>query len=491
MDNSQNTFQNAGNVAQVPSGTVPPVQQAPPTPAPMGNTNVVTVGNPSEKPPGSFSAGKKIIKIFLGLIFILAVISVVIFIAISKAQESLPGKGFVSFWGIWEDARVVQVIINDYEKQNPGVKISYTKQDIKQYRESLTVRIDNGTGPDIFTYHNTWYPMILSVLSPFPANVISKEEFAKTFYPVAQKDLIKNGAIYGVPFAVDTLVMYINTDLFKSAGVAVPTTWNDFMSAARVLTVKDENGKIKTAGAAMGTYDNINYAPDILSLLFLQNGADLNDINSHKERVEGALNFYTSFAADSDNVWDDTLDPSLLAFSKGNLAMYFGYSWDYFSIKKFNSNLSFQVVPVPQLADQPINLASYWALGVSSKTQYQKEAFDFIKYFMSKEVQQKLYAEESKERDFGQPHARVDLAQSLSNNPNVYPFVLQAPTAHSSYFVDGTNDNGLNQQLNTYLGDAVRSMYKGGSSEAAFDTLLEGITPVLQQYGIVGQELKP
>ena len=93
MDNSQNTFKNAGNVAQVPSGTVPLVQQAPPTPAPMGNTNVLTVGNPSEKPPRNFSAVKKIIKIFLGLIFILAVISVVIFIAISKVQESLPGKG--------------------------------------------------------------------------------------------------------------------------------------------------------------------------------------------------------------------------------------------------------------------------------------------------------------------------------------------------------------------------------------------------------------
>ena len=277
--------------------------------------------------------------------------------------------------------------------------------------------------------------------------------------------------------------MYINTDLFKSAGISVPRTWNDFIDASKALTVKDENGKIKTAGAAMGTYDNVTHAPDILSLLFLQNGVDLNDFVTHRERVEGALNFYTSFATSSDNVWDDTLDPSLLAFSKGNLAIFFGYSRDYFSIKKFNPNLSFHIVPVPQLADQSVNLASYWALGVSSKTIYQKQAFSFMKYFLSKEVQQKLYAEESKERAFGEPYARVDLAQSLNENPNIYPFVLQAPTASSSFFVDSTHDNGLNQQLNTYLGNAVNSIYNRGSVESAFDTLSEGITLVMQQYG--------
>ncbi|OGH06308.1 MAG: hypothetical protein A2171_00925 [Candidatus Levybacteria bacterium RBG_13_35_9] len=483
MENTQNVIQNPVPPAQGNTGSSPALAQNLLPQAPLENSDVVTISGPPVNPVRKFSPGKNIIKIVLGLIFVLIIIAVISLFVLPFFKENLPSKGTITYWGLWEDGKTMQTIISDFERQNSGVKIDYSKQDIQQYRESLSTRINNGTGPDIFTYHNSWYPMISSILSPVPSNVITKEEFSKIFYPVAQKDLIKNGVVYGIPAEVDTLAMFINTELFKSAGITVPRTWNDFIDASKALTVKDENGKIKTAGAAMGTYDNVNHAPDILSLLFLQNGVDLNDIVTHRERVEGALNFYSSFATNSDNVWDDTLDPSLLAFSKGNLAMYFGYSWDFFSIKKFNPNLSFQIVPVPQLADQSVNLASYWALGVSSKTQNQKEAFDFIKYFMSKEVQQKLYAEESKERPFGEPYARVDLAQNLSENPNVYPFVLQAPTAASSFFVDSTHDNGLNQQLNTYLGNAVNSIYTGGSAESAFDTLSEGMAQVMQQYG--------
>lgn len=483
MENDQKISQNPQASPQGSAGAVPALSQSPAPSNTLENPNVVSISGPPVSPVRKFVPGKNIIKIILGLIFVLIIIAVASFIVLPLLKENLPDKGTISYWGLWEDGKTMQAIISDFERQNSGVKIDYSKQDIQQYRESLSTRIDNGTGPDIFTFHNTWYPMMSSILSPFPTDVITKEEFSKIFYPVAQKDLIKNGVIYGIPAEIDTLAMYINTDLFQSAGISVPRTWNDFIVAARALTIKDENGKIKTAGAAMGTYDNVTHAPDILSLLLLQNGVDLNDIVTHRERVEGALNFYSSFATDADNVWDDTLDPSLLAFSKGNLAMFFGYSWDYFSIKKFNPNLSFQIVPVPQLADQSTNLASYWALGVSSKTKYQKQAFNFIKYFFSKDVQQKLYAEESKERAFGEPYARIDLAQSLSENPNVYPFVLQAPTAASSFFVDSTHDNGLNQQLNTYLGNAVNSIYTGGSAESAFDTLSEGITQVMQQYG--------
>jgi multiple sugar transport system substrate-binding protein len=249
------------------------------------------------------------------------------------------------------------------------------------------------------------------------------------------------------------------------------------------MTVKDENGKIKTAGAAIGTFDNIDHASDILSMLLLQNGVDFKNLSASSDRFNGTLSFYTSFATDQNNVWDNTLDPSTLAFSKGNLAMYFGYSWDYFNIKKFNPNLNFEVVPVPQLPDRTVNMASYWVEGVSSKSKSQKQAFLFMKFLVKKETEEKLYAEESKERAFGEPYARVDLSDTLKSNPNVYTFISQAKTASSTLFVDKTYDNGLNQQLNTYLGNAVNSVLSNGSTQSAFDAFLKGVLQILQKYG--------
>jgi ABC-type glycerol-3-phosphate transport system substrate-binding protein len=252
-----------------------------------------------------------------------------------------------------------------------------------------------------------------------------------------------------------------------------------FYNNARAMTVKDELGKIKTAGAAIGTYDNVAHAPDIMSLLFLQNGVDFNNLQASLDRVQGAFTFYTSFAKDVNNVWDNTLDPSTLAFSKGNLGMFFGYSKDYFTIKQFNPNLSFQIVPVPQLPNQNITLASYWVEGVSQKSKHQKEALLFMKFLAKKETLLKLYSLESKTRDFGEPFARIDLADNLKNNANVYTFVSQAPDARSSFFVDSTNDNGLNQQLNTYLGNGINSMMGNESAEDTAQTFIDGVLQIL------------
>ena len=441
---------------------------------------------PPEVPVNNSSSSFPLMKIVKLLIGILAVVflGIIIFaVVIPALTKNNNQKVTLTYWGLWEDNRIMQSVISDFQRQYPNITIDYSKQDIKQYRERLVTRINNGNGPDVFRFHNTWYPMLSSILLPLPNDTISKSDFNQWFYPVAQKDLIKNGAIYGIPLHIDTLALYINLDSFKSAGLKPPTNWNDFINDSKTLTVKDVDGKIKTAGAALGTFDNVNHAPDILSLLFVQNGVDLNNIPSTSQQATDALNFYTSFALGDANVWDSTLDPSILAFTKGNLAMYFGYSWDYFAIKAANPNLNFQIAPVPQLPNNTVNLASYWVEGVSVKGKHQKEALLFMKFLADKNTQDKLYSEEAKTRAFGEIYSRRDLADKLKDNPYVYPFVQQAKTAVSSFFIDGTYDNGLNSQMNTYLGNAVNSLFNNISAQTAVDTLSQGVSQVLKQYG--------
>lgn len=487
MNNDQPVFNS--NQPQPLSQPQVQVQQANP---PIAQVPVI---NQQQKPimsqpvggSGKGSKFRKIFKILIVLLVTFGFIGLMMF-ALSifpKNSSSTAGNGQVklTYWGLLEDPSVMQGIISDFEKQNPKITVEYSKQDINQYKQRLDARIAAGTGPDIFRFHNTWYPMLSKILLPLPNDTISKEEFARNYYPVVQKDLIKNGAIYGIPLEIDTLSLFINTALFQTAGLSRPVTWNDFINAARVMTVKDENKKIKTAGAGIGTYDNVTHAPDILSLLFLQNGVDFKNITASSDRIQGAFNFYTSFAKDESAVWDNTLDPTILAFSKGNLGMFFGYSWDFYTIKQFNPNLNFQIVPVPQLPNQNVTLASYWAEGVSARSKNQKEALLFMKYLARKDIAQRLYAEESKTRLFGEPYARIDLADNLKDNPNAYTFVSQAPDAQSSFFVDSTNDSGLNQQLNTYLGQAINSILNNGSVESEFDNFSKGILPVLGQYG--------
>ena len=163
--------------------------------------------------------------------------------------------------------------------------------------------------------------------------------------------------------------------------------------------------------------------------------------------------------------------------------MYFGYSWDYFYIKQANPSLNFEITKVPQLYSEPQNMASYWAVGVSAKTQAQKQAFLFLKYLTAKSTAQALYLEEAKTRAFGELYGRSDLATTLEENPVLVPFVSQAKTAGSSYLVDSTYDTGINQEMNTYLENAINSINNGTSVESSYDPFAQGLKQVLQKYG--------
>ncbi len=425
---------------------------------------------------------KKIIKLVFGVLAVIF-LGFVIFGLVVPILHKKPKseKTTLLYWGLWEDSKVMQPIISDFERQYPNITVNFVKQDIKQYRERLVTRIQNGTGPDVFRFHNTWWPMLSNILVPLPKDTITKTDFEKWFYKVAQNDLVKNGAIYGIPLEIDTLSLYINTEVFKARGLSSPKDWIDFSNIARQLTVKDERGKIATAGAAVGTFGNITHAGDVVSLFLVQNGTDLNDISSTEQLASEALSFYTSFAL-NDKVWDDTFDPSVLSFAQGNLAMLFGYSRDFFTIKSIDPNLSFEIYPVPHLPQQNMTIASYWVEGVSIKSKYQKEAMLLIKYLAQKETQQKLFTEQSKTRAVGLPYGRRDLANLLKDNANVYPFISQAEGAISSFFASDTYDNGLNSQMNNYLEDAVNAILTGSSSQTAVDTLQKGVSQILQQY---------
>lgn len=408
-------------------------------------------------------------------------IALIVFI-ISKIFGSSNQPVTLEYWGLWEDSNVMQTVIADFERQNPTIKVHYVKEDPKEYTDRLLAHTQQGDGPDIFRFHNTWVPMLQSLLAPLSQDVISGQEFAKAYYPVARQDLVKNGAIYGIPLEIDTLALFTNTSLLEKENVKVPTNWRDFITAAQALTTKDENGKIKIAGAAIGTFDNIAHAPDLISLLLVQNGVNTMDISSTSKNASDALSFYTNFVHGDGNVWDDTLDPSFVAFAKGEVGMYFGYSWDVFNVKAYNPALQFAVSPVPHLPGRDMTIASYWAEGVSSKSKHQKEAMLFIKFLSQKDTEQKLFSEEAKQREFGEPYSRTDLADLAKGNALFAPFLDQAPGAVSSSFAADTGNTHFNERLNQYLQQAVGDILHDTSPDTAIGTLSQGVSQVFAQY---------
>lgn len=426
---------------------------------------------------------KKLFKIsaliFCAITLIFVILASVNAIMNKNTNSSASGDNTLTYWGITHDESVMKDIISDFEKENNNIKVEYTKVDPQDYRERLTTRIKNGTGPDVFSFHNSWYSMISDILSPLPSGIFDKNDIQKDFYPIVEDDLVKNGKVYGLPLEIDTLALFVNTKIFSDGKLSYPNSWQQFKDDATALTKRDDQGRIVIAGAAMGTYDNIDHAPDIISLLFAQEGVDLQDIQKSKSKVEDAIQYYKLFSLVSNSVWDATLDKSLLAFSQGKVAMVFGYASDFVAIKKQNPSLAFKVVPAPQLLQSnKKNIGSYWVEGISSKSKKIDAAQKFIEYLSRPNVMEKIYQEESAVNGYGKPFPLKALGSKIQD-VDYQVFLNQAPTAVSTPFVDATFDNGINDNLSNLLKNAISSDNFG---KLELDKLFQGYSQVVGKY---------
>ena len=399
----------------------------------------------------------------------------------SQARKTVPTQEIsLTYWGLWEPDSTIQSVLTKFETANPGVKVNYVKQSHQDYRERLQTAVASGNGPDVFRYHASWTPMLAAELSAMPQSVMSSAEYQATFYPVAAKMLNIDGQIVGIPLMYDGLGLYYNKEMLTAANAAPPSTWAEVKILANKLTVRDGQN-LKRGGMAIGNASNVEHFADILGLLMLQNGADPADPSS--KETQDALSFYTNFVK-SDQIWDDKLPSSTVAFARGDAAMMMAPSWRAHEVKAINPELSFGIVPVPRLGDERLAWASFWAEGVSDQSKNKDKSWALLNFLSSKEIQQELYNSQSQIRSFGEIYSRVDLANDLAGDELVSPFLEDATAASGWYLSSYTHDNGLNDLLIKYYQDAINAVLGGDSVEDALETVVQGTSQTLRQYGV-------
>lgn len=397
-------------------------------------------------------------------------------------RQTVPGQRTqLVYWGLWEANEVLQEVFNDYQAEHPEVEIVYQKQSHVDYRQRLQTAIASGSGPDIFRFHASWTPMLSAELSPMPARVMSASDYQQTFYPVAAEQLQIGGQIVGIPLMYDGIALYYNKNVLETANVEPPRTWTDLRTVASQLTIRNGNGEISRAGLAIGNASNTEHFADIVALLMLQNGADPKDPTT--QQAQDALVFYTNFI-NRDNVWSERLPTSTVAFARGDVAMMFAPSWRAHEVSAINPDLEFGILPVPTLGDVNLSYASYWAEGVNSKSSKSTAAWDLLAYMSSSEVMQKLYSAQAQTRAFGEIYSRTDLADTISDDPLVAPFLEDAPNARGWYLNSYTHDDGLNDNLINYYVDAINALLDGEDVEDVVIPLSQGTSQVLRQYNI-------
>lgn len=381
-----------------------------------------------------------------------------------QKQEAAPIN--LTYWRLWDERDTFSPLIEAYQKENPNVTITYRKLTLNEYEKAIIDALASGKGPDIWTIHNTWLPKHLDKLEPAPESLLNLTDYQNTFVEVASNDFVNDNKVYAIPLSVDTLALYYNKDFFNTAFiVAPPANWNEFEEDVIKLTKTDELGQISKSAVAMGSAGNVNRAPDILSLLMLQNGTEMVNagrsaatFNLSAENRQGeayfpglqALKFYTDYANPKKEVytWTPTNTSSIEAFIGEETAMMFNYSYQAATIRAKAPKLNFGIARVPQIKDstKEVNYANYWAEVVSKSSPNKEEAWKFLT-FLAKKENAKNYAEITK-----RPGARKDVLKDQLDNPELKIFATQALTAKSWFQIDSAAvDNIFNKMIETVV----------------------------------------
>lgn len=460
-----------------PSQPVDPTPYVPPAPA-LGGAPAPIISDLPRDMAISSSPFRNIVPIIIGIVAIVLLgLAAFTFLPKLLGGNKSSGNITLTYWGLWEPASVMQTVIADYERDNPGVKINYTMQSPKGYRSRLQTAISSGSGPDIARIHNTWLPMLRKSLSPAPTDLGIN---ISDYYPVVAKNFVVGSSIYALPLEIDGLALYYNPKIIEEVQPEPPTDWNALRKLAYNLTKRNAStGVIERAGMAMGSSNNVDHWSDILALLTMQNSGT--PASPSEQSVQDALTFYTLFVT-GDKSWDVSQPSSTYAFATGTAAMMLGPAWRVADIKAINPELEFKIAPAPKLPTTDLAWATYWAEAVPISSKNQQAAWEFIKYLSTPEVLQKLYAAETQLRGIGEPYPLKSMASLLANDPLAAPFVNQAGSYTSWYMAGSTYDEGINDQIIKYYEDAVNAVDGGSSINSVIKTLDAGVAQILAKF---------
>jgi multiple sugar transport system substrate-binding protein len=160
----------------------------------------------------------------------------VILLLAACAQRSDTQSIVLDFWAMGSEGERVQALLPEFERQHPGIKVRVQQIPWSAAHEKLLTAHVGGTLPDVFQLGNTWLPEFVALRALAPLDdLLSATEQADIFAGVLAANRM-DGYLYGLPWYVDTRLLFYRADLLQQAGIeAAPRTWSDWLNALRRL----------------------------------------------------------------------------------------------------------------------------------------------------------------------------------------------------------------------------------------------------------------
>lgn len=341
---------------------------------------------------------KKKLLINIKLILKLSLIILCGFVFVSCSGNK--GKVQIDFWAFGAEAEHVKVLTKEFEKLNPGIKVKVQAIPWTAAHEKLITAYASDTTPDIVQLGNTWIPEFVALnsledLDTWIRNSKSIKE--KNFFPGIWKTNIIDGKVYGIPWYVDTRVLFYRSDILKKAGYnSPPKTWDQLYDVSK--KIKKMYGKQEKYAFFIPTNE---WAPFII--FGMQAGARLlKDNNSYgnfsNPKFATAFKYLVKFYKEKLAPVDMTLVSNLYqAFASGFFAMYITGPWN---VTEFRNMLpaslqnSWMTAPLPAYDNNKypgVSLAGGSSFVMFKASKHKKEAWKLIEFLSKKSSQVQFF----------------------------------------------------------------------------------------------------
>ena len=305
----------------------------------------------------------------------------------------------VNFWAMGAEGEYVTQLIPDFEQRNPGIKIKVQMIPWTAAQEKLITAFASDNMPDACQLGNTWIPQFAALKAIIPLNelvqnssVINRSNY---FDGIWNTNLIDT-SLYGIPWYIDTRVLFYRTDVLRKAGYnSAPRSWDELYDVSK--KIKQNFGNVEKYPIYLPTNE---WAPFIL--FGLQAGSTiLKDNNCYsdfsgkefRKAFEYLLKFHKEKLAP---IGFTQVTNIYQAFAEEYICMYISGPWNINEFKKWMKNDlkdKWMTAPLPGIdGTYPgISLAGGSSLVIFEKSEKKAAVWKFIEYLSEPRTQLAFY----------------------------------------------------------------------------------------------------
>lgn len=411
---------------------------------------------------------KKILAILLCAVLCLA--------ALTAVAESSETPVTINFWHHYsaqsaENETLMNVLIPKFESENPGIKVNAVSHEWAELHDKILVSASSRSLPDVARCDIAWLPEFqkMGVLVALDEAMSDFADVSGQLLDSAMSTAKIGGHYYALALNTNSKILFNNTAMLEAAGVAVPTTMEEWVSAVRTLAGQNANGQ-QVWGWNEPALSGWNICPFIWSF----GGSLTNDeqtvatgyINS--EATVKAVDTFATLVKEGALTGFNSGDiPMTDGFGTGRYAMMLEGPWKTAELAGAYPDVAYGTAPIPAGEGGSISVLGGEDIAMFT-TANQEAAWKFMQ-FMTSEFAETAMAE------VGQiPVNKAALESDTVKNASYAPFIeaIQTAKARPTVAAWSEMDNELTNAMTAVVSGDKTAQEAMDELAIVFDQLL-------------------